>query len=113
MKVLYAEQSYDDRQAHFRACTHYRKWLPMLSDQYRCGSTQTKRVDPVESDFFNCIAHERNADMMNDLFSLGDLITMVGSLRNAPDHSAEIVVQEVHISGGKQAAITGDTGMLS
>jgi hypothetical protein len=37
---------------------------------------------------------------------------MVGTLRNAPDHSAEIVVQEVHISGGKQAAITGDAGML-
>ena len=72
-----------------------------------------KGFDTVGSDIFNCIAHERNADMMNDLFSLGDLITMVGSLRNVPDHSAEIVVQEVHISGGKQAAITGDTGILS
>lgn len=37
---------------------------------------------------------------------------MVGTLRNAPDHSVEIVMQEVHISGGKQAAITGDAGML-
>jgi hypothetical protein len=50
--------------------------------------------------------------MINDLFSAGDLITMVGTLRNVPDHSAENVVQEVHISGGKQAAITGDAGML-
>ncbi len=31
-KVLYAEQNYDDGQAHFRACPHYRKWLSMLSD---------------------------------------------------------------------------------
>lgn len=71
-----------------------------------------KGFDTVGSDIFNCIAYERNADMINDLFSVGDLITMVGTLRNAPDHSAEIVVQEVHISGGKQAAIIGDSGML-
>lgn len=71
-----------------------------------------KEIDTVGSDFFNCIAQNKNADMVNDLFSKGELITLVGSLRNAPDHSAEIVIQEIHFSGGKQTAISGDAEML-
>lgn len=50
--------------------------------------------------------------MINDLFSVEDLITMVGTLRSAPDHSAEIVVQEVHISGGRQTFAVANTKML-
>lgn len=62
-----------------------------------------KEVATVETDIFNCIAFDRNAEMVKDLFSCGEIITFVGALRNASDDSAEIVVEEVHISNAVRA----------
>ena len=68
--------------------------------------------DTTKSDIFICTSYDRNADMICDLFSKGEVITLVGSLRNAPDNSAEIVVEEIHITGGRQPAVAADTGTL-
>ena len=46
--------------------------------------------------------YDRNGEMISNLFSEGETITMVGSLRNAGNNSTEIVVEEVHFSGGGQ-----------
>ena len=70
------------------------------------------KTDTTESDKFICISYDRNADMICDLFSKGEVITLVGSLRNAPDNSAEIVVEEIHITSGRQPAVAADTGTL-
>lgn len=62
-----------------------------------------KEIATVETDIFNCIAFDRNAEMVNDLFSSGEVITFVGTLRNSPDNLVEIVVEEVHISNAVRA----------
>ena len=69
-------------------------------------------TDTTKSGIFICISYDRNADMIYDLFSKGEVITLVGSLRNAPDNSAEIVVEEVHITSGRQTVAVADTRML-
>lgn len=68
-------------------------------------------TDTAKSDTFNCIAYERNGEMISTLFSEGETITMVGMLRNACDNSVEIVVEEVHFSGGGQKTVA-DAGLL-
>ena len=68
-------------------------------------------TDTSKSDTFICIAYNRNGEMISNLFSEGETITMVGTLRNAGDNSAEIVVEEVHFSGGGHKD-TADAGLL-
>ena len=55
-----------------------------------------KGVDAVESDTFTCLAFEDNASAVSFLYSKGGTITFVGSLRNAPDNTAVIIVEELH-----------------
>ena len=64
-----------------------------------------------ETDFFNCIAWNRNADVIVDWFSKGDMITVVGTLRNHRYEkdgenriATQIVVREIHFTGGKKAS---------
>ena len=68
-------------------------------------------TDISKSDTFICIAYDRNGEMISNLFSEGETITMVGTLRNAGNNSTEIVVEEVHFSGGGHKN-TADAGLL-
>ena len=53
-------------------------------------------VDTVESDTFTCLAFDDNASAVSFLYSKGGTITFVGSLRNAPDNTAVLIVEELH-----------------
>ena len=55
-----------------------------------------KGVDTVETDTFTCLAFDDNASAVSFLYSKGGTITFVGSLRNAPDNTAIIIVEELH-----------------
>ena len=55
-----------------------------------------KGVDTVESDTFTCLAFDDNASAVSFLYSKGGTITFVGSLRNAPDNTAVLIVEELH-----------------
>ena len=59
---------------------------------------QPKRnsIDTVETDTFTCLAFDDNAKSVSFLYSKGGIITFVGSLRNAPDKTAVIIVEELH-----------------
>ena len=56
-----------------------------------------KGVEDVESDTFTCLAFDDNASAVSFLYSKGGTITFVGSLRNAPDNTAVLIVEELHI----------------
>lgn len=65
--------------------------------------------DNAETDFFNCIAWNRNADVIADWYSKGDKLLIVGTLRNSKYEkngkkhtSTEIVVKEIHFTGSKK-----------
>jgi Single-strand binding protein family. len=55
-----------------------------------------KCVDTVDTDTFTCIAFDDNANAVSFLYSQGGTITFVGSLRNAPDNTAVLIVEELH-----------------
>ena len=55
-----------------------------------------KGVDTVESDTFTCLAFDDNASAVSFLYSKGGTITFVGSLRNASDNTAVLIVEELH-----------------
>ena len=62
-----------------------------------------KGADKPETDFFNCTAWNHNAEFINDMFSKGETITVVGNLRSSTYEkngekrtSVEIKVNEVH-----------------
>ena len=55
-----------------------------------------KGVDTVETDTFTCLAFDDNANAVSFLNSKGGTITFVGSLRNAPDNTAVLIVEELH-----------------
>ncbi|EGC04013.1 single-stranded DNA-binding protein [Ruminococcus albus] len=59
---------------------------------------QPKRIgiDTVETDTFTCLAFDDNAKSVSFLYSKGGTITFVGSLRNAPDNAAVLIVEELH-----------------
>ena len=69
---------------------------------------QPKRNDTetVETDTFTCLAFDDNARSVNFLYSKGGTITFVGSLRNAPDKTAVIIVEELHFQN--KFAVKGD-----
>ena len=55
-----------------------------------------KGVEDVETDTFTCLAFDDNASAVSFLYSKGGTITFVGSLRNAPDNTAVLIVEELH-----------------
>lgn len=60
-------------------------------DQPKRNDTET-----VETDTFNCLAFNDNAKSVSFLYSKGGQIRFVGSLRNAPDKTAVIIVEKLH-----------------
>lgn len=65
----------------------------------------------AETDFFNCIACNRNADVICDWFTKGDMITIVGNLRNHKYEkggenriATQIVASEIHFTGNKKTS---------
>ena len=63
----------------------------------------------AETDFFNCIAWNRNADVICDWFKKGDLITVVGTFRNHEYEkdgvnrvATQVVVREIHFTGNRK-----------
>lgn len=74
-----------------------------------CERPKRKGEEQSEVNFFDCIAWNRNADVIVDWFGKGDMITLVGSLhinRYEKDgqkrSSTEVRVEEIHFSGGKK-----------
>ena len=76
-----------------------------------CDRPKRKGEEKPETDFFNCTAWNRNADMIVDWFGKGDLITLVGAVhinRYEKDgqkrSSTEIKVEEIHFTGGRKSS---------
>ena len=74
-----------------------------------CGRPKRKGEEKAETDFFNCIAWNRNADVIFDWFGKGDMVTLVGSVHinhyekdGQKRTSTEVRVEEIHFSGGKK-----------
>lgn len=68
-----------------------------------------KGADKPETDFFNCTAWNHNAEFVNDMFSKGDMITIVGNLRSSSFErkgekrtSVEVKVNEIHFTGNRK-----------
>ena len=81
-----------------------------------CDRPKRKGEEKAEVDFFSCIAWNRNADVIADWFGKGDMITLVGSLRNnnyeangIKHYRDEVKVEEIHFSGGKKKQETTPT----
>ena len=62
-----------------------------------------KGAETAETDFFNCTAWNHNAEFVNDMFSKGEMITIVGNLRSSSYEkngekrtSVEVKVNEIH-----------------
>lgn len=68
--------------------------------------------DTVETDTFTCIAFDDNAKSVSFLYSKGGQITFVGSLRKAPDNTAVIIVEELHLQNRFEVKVDVDTGQL-
>lgn len=67
------------------------------------------KKEKPETDFFNCTAWNRNADVVVDWFGKGDMVTLVGSVHiNCHDKEGqkytaiEVKVEEIHFNGGKK-----------
>ena len=74
-----------------------------------CDRPKRKGDEKPETDFFSCIAWNRNADVIVDWFGKGDMVTLVGSVHNnryekdgQKRNSIEVKVEEIHFSGGKK-----------
>ena len=80
-----------------------------------CDRPKRKGQDDHETDFFNCVAWNRNGDTIASYFKKGDMITIVGEVhinRYEKDDrlssarlkrsSTEVKVEEIHFSGGKK-----------
>ena len=75
---------------------------------------QPKRngIDTVETDTFTCLAFDDNAKSISFLYSKGGQIAFVGSLRNAPDKTAVIIVEELHFQNRFAVNADVDSGQL-
>lgn len=75
---------------------------------------QTKRNDSetVETDTFTCLAFNDNAKSVSFLYSKGGQITFIGSLRNTPDNTAVIIVEELHFQNRFAVKVDVDSGQL-
>ena len=68
-----------------------------------------KGAETAETDFFNCTAWNHNAEFVNNMFSKGEMITIVGNLRSSSYEkngekrtSVEVKVNEIHFTGGRK-----------
>lgn len=74
--------------------------------------SKRKGIDTVETDNFTCLAFDDNANSVSFLYSQGTQITFVGSLRNAPDNSAVIIVEELHFKNKFTVKADVETGQI-
>lgn len=72
-----------------------------------------KGEESAETDFFNCIAWNGTADVVADWYKKGDMMMIVGNLRNHRYEkngenriSTEISVREIHFTGNKRVQQT-------
>ena len=75
---------------------------------------QPKRngIDTAETDTFTCLAFDENAKSVSFLYSKGGQITFVGSLRNAPDNTAVLIVEELHFKNRFAVKVDTNSGQL-
>lgn len=71
-----------------------------------------KGVDTVETDTFTCLAFDDNAIAVSFLYSKGGTITFVGSLRNAPDNTTVIIVEELHFQNRFAVKVDTNSGQI-
>ena len=71
-----------------------------------CNRRKRKDTENADVDFFNCVAWNRNADVIFDWFGKGDMVTIVGEVhinRYEKDGlkrtATEVKVEEIHFSG--------------
>ena len=76
-------------------------------DQPKRNDTET-----AETDTFTCLAFNDNAKSVSFLYSKGGQITFVGTLRNAPDKTAVIIVEELHFQNRFAVKVDVDSGQL-
>lgn len=81
-----------------------------------CDRPKRKGEEKPQTDFFDCTAWNRNADVVVDWFGKGDMVTLVGAVhinRYEKDgqkrSSTEVKVEEIHFSGGKKRENTATT----
>ena len=88
--------------------------LNVVTEDNCIAVDQPKRngVDTVETDTFTCLAFDDNAKSISFLYSKGGQITFVGSLRNAPDKTAVIIVEELHFQNRFAVKVDVDSGQL-
>ena len=74
-----------------------------------CERQKRKGEEKPETDFFTCIAWNRNADVVADWFGKGDIITLVGAVHinhyeknGEKRNSTEVKVEEIHFTCGKK-----------
>ena len=79
---------------------------PLCKFRIAVDRPKKKGAEKPETDFFNCTAWNHNAEFINDMFSKGEMITVVGNLRSSTFEkngekrsSVEIKVYEVHFPG--------------
>lgn len=56
---------------------------PLCKFRIAVDRPKKKGADKSETDFFNCTAWNHNAEFINDMFSKGEIITIVGNLRSS------------------------------
>ena len=76
------------------------------------GQPKQKGVDTVDTDTFTCLAFDDNASAVSFLYSKGGTITFVGSLRNAPDNTAVLIVEELHFKNKFTVKTDVETGQI-
>ena len=79
---------------------------PLCKFRIAVDRPKKKGADKPETDFFNCTAWNHNAEFINDMFSKGEMITVVGNLRSftfekngEKRSSVEIKVNKIHFPG--------------
>ena len=75
-----------------------------------CDRPKRKGEEKPETDFFNCVAWNRNGDTVVSWFKKGDMITLVGEVhincyeKDGQKRTAtEVKVEEIHFSGSRKA----------
>ncbi len=74
-----------------------------------------KNEETPETDFFNCIAWNKNASIICDWYKKGDIVMIAGNLRNHRYEknneariSTEILVKEIYFTNNKKTTNTKD-----
>ena len=71
-----------------------------------------KGIEAIDTDTFTCLAFDDNANAVSFLYSKGGTITFVGSLRNAPDNTAVLIVEELHFKNRFAVKVDTNSGQL-